>query len=130
MFVILNTSAFWNKKPLFVLVLAPPRPLHPNPNNDGGVFPSFRYNNNRNFWLEYSTPPSTTFPEYEEYYEMRPTTPDPRPYFLNGDLKNNSVVEIPLGGTVFLDCEVAQFTSEFEVNETHSDKYCKLGSFN
>ncbi|XP_059093608.1 uncharacterized protein LOC131888706 [Tigriopus californicus] len=93
---------------------APPKPLHPN--NDGGVFPSFRYNNNRNFWLEYSTPPSTTFPEYDEYYELRSTTPDPRPFFLNGDLTNNSVVEIPLGGTVFLDCQVAQFTSEFEVS--------------
>eukprot|EP00095_Tigriopus_kingsejongensis_P011063 maker-scaffold23_size669530-snap-gene-2.11 protein:Tk11063 transcript:maker-scaffold23_size669530-snap-gene-2.11-mRNA-1 annotation:"PREDICTED: obscurin-like" len=92
----------------------PPRPLHPNP--DGGLFPSFRYNNNRNFWLEYSTPPSTTFPEYEEYFEVRSTTPDPGPFFLAGTQRNNSIVEIPLGGTVFLDCKIAQYTSDFEVS--------------
>ena len=82
----------------------------------GGLFPSFRYNNNRNFWLEYSTPPSTTFPEYdEEYYETRTTTADPGPYFVDAAGANNTVVEVPLGATVFLDCVIGALTDEFQV---------------
>ena len=34
------------------------------------LFPSYRYNA-KNFWLEYSTPPSTRFPDYDEdYYQV------------------------------------------------------------
>ena len=34
------------------------------------LYPSYRYNA-KNFWLEYSTPPSTQFPDYDEdYYQV------------------------------------------------------------
>ena len=82
-----------------------------------GLFPSFRYNNNRNFWLEYSTPPSTTFPDYdEEYYELKTTTPDPGPAFVDASRRNGSTVEVPLGATVFLDCIIQGLTQDFEVS--------------
>ena len=47
------------------------------------LYPSFR---NRNYWLEYSTPSTTTFLDYDAAYDSMDswstTTPRPGPFFL------------------------------------------------
>ena len=67
------------------------------------VYSSFR---NRNFWLEYSTPPTTLFPEYDEYNPEPSATPEPGPIFRDAAL-NHSTLQAPVGSTVFLDCRIA-----------------------
>ena len=67
------------------------------------VYSSFR---NRNFWLEYSTPPTTLFPEYDEYNPEPSATPEPGPIFRDASL-NHSTIQSPVGSTVFLDCRIA-----------------------
>lgn len=74
--------------------------------SDHIFYPSYRQNQ-RNFWLEYSTPPSTTFAEYPDEW-LTSTTPSPRPLFLEGQRRNHSVVRMPVGSTVFLDCRIKQ----------------------
>ena len=79
----------------------------PTSGSGNGVYSSFR---NRNFWLEYSTPPTTKFPDYEDYYyaggsSTAPTTPDPGPQFIDVS-SNQTVVQTPVGATTFLHCKV------------------------
>ena len=74
---------------------------------NGGVYSSYR---NRNFWHEYSTPPTTKYPEYDDYYyltsEATPT-PDPGPQFVDA-LQNHTVIYSSLGSTTFLNCRVQE----------------------
>ena len=71
------------------------------------LYPSFRFNN-RNYWLEYSTPPTTVFPEYDYEAEMRAkTTPKPGPHFINLNRNNNTVTRVPVGATEGFDCKIA-----------------------
>lgn len=74
------------------------------------VYSSFK---NRNFWYEYSTPPTTQYPDYEDYYysSEATTTVDPGPYFVDAN-KNHSLIRTPLGATTFLPCRVADITNE------------------
>ena len=73
-----------------------------------GIYSSFR--NNRNFWLEYSTPPTTRYPEYEEDFfdsvqgaASSSTSRPPGPHFLTA---NHSRLQSPVGATTFLHCQV------------------------
>ena len=75
-----------------------------------GIYSNFR--NNRNFWLEYSTPPTTRYPEYEEDFfddysasSVQPasSTSPPGPHFLTA---NHSRLQSPVGATTFLHCQV------------------------
>ena len=64
------------------------------------------FQNRRNYWLEYSTPPTTLFPDYEEYDMYgTSTTPVPGPYFIE-PFKNHSIKERPLGTAAHLNCRV------------------------
>ena len=64
------------------------------------------FQNRRNYWLEYSTPPTTLFPDYEEYDVYgTSTTPVPGPYFIE-PFKNHSIKERPLGTAAHLNCRV------------------------
>ena len=69
-----------------------------------GIYSSFRQ---RNFWLEYSTPPTTRYPEYEDYFFQsspgQASTPVPGPHFLTA---NHSRIHSPVGSTTFLHCQV------------------------
>ncbi len=85
--------------------------------SDHIFYPSYRQNQ-RNFWLEYSTPPSTTFAEYPEEW-LTSTTPSPRPLFVEGQRRNHSVVRMPVGSTVFLDCRIKQLMD----SEVRFDNY-------
>lgn len=85
-----------------------------------GIYSSFR---NRNFWLEYSTPPTTKFPDYDDYYYNLPgsvtpaaatTTPEPRPHFVDSS-SNHTLVQSPHGSTTFLHCRVHELR-DFQVN--------------
>jgi hypothetical protein len=81
--------------------------IDPTTCSGNGIYSSFR---NRNFWLEYSTPPTTKYPEYDDddYYLNTagpPTTPDPRPHFVDS-ISNHTLVQSPLGSTAFLNCRV------------------------
>lgn len=99
---------------VFVLILQDPTSCTGN-----GIYSSFR---NRNFWLEYSTPPTTKFPDYEDYYYDRggggsstsPTTPDPGPQFLDS-ASNHTLVQTPVSSTTFLHCEVEDLR-DFQVS--------------
>ena len=69
------------------------------------VYPGFG-KNQRNFWLEYSTPPTTLFPDYDEYELYgTSTTPEPGPYFME-PFKNHSTKQRPLGTAAHLNCRV------------------------
>ena len=64
------------------------------------------FQNRRNYWLEYSTPPTTLFPDYDEYDMYgTSTTPVPGPYFIE-PFKNHSIKEQPLGTAAHLNCRV------------------------
>ena len=64
------------------------------------------FQNRRNYWLEYSTPPTTLFPDYDEYDVYgTSTTPVPGPYFIE-PFKNHSIKERPLGTAAHLNCRV------------------------
>ena len=64
------------------------------------------FQNRRNYWLEYSTPPTTLFPDYDEYDMYgTSTTPVPGPYFIE-PFKNHSIKERPLGTAAHLNCRV------------------------
>ena len=90
--------------------------LDPTSCTGNGIYSSFR---NRNFWLEYSTPPTTKFPDYDDYYYAgasgagvagsntgtSPTTPDPGPQFLDS-ATNHTLVQAPISSTTFLHCQV------------------------
>jgi hypothetical protein len=71
--------------------------------SNGVLFPSYR--SNRNYWLEYSTPASTTLSDYDDYDSWR-TTPEPRPSFVTAGAANHSVKEVHAGNTVTLDCRI------------------------
>ena len=64
------------------------------------------FQNRKNYWLEYSTPPTTLFPDYDEY-EMygTSTTPKPGPFFIE-PFKNHSTKQRPVGSAAFLNCRV------------------------
>ena len=84
------------------------------------LFPSFRYNN-RNYWLEYSTPPTTIFPEYEDgdgFFEDVSTTPKPGPHFLTA---NHTVKQIPIGSTVVFDCKVGDLLDHQVIDDNLAD---------
>ena len=64
------------------------------------------FQNRRNYWLEYSTPPTTLFPDYDEYELYgTSTTAEPGPYFLE-PFKNHSTKQRPLGNAAYLNCRV------------------------
>ena len=64
------------------------------------------FQNRRNYWLEYSTPPTTLFPDYDEYELYgTSTTAEPGPYFLE-PFKNHSTKQRPLGNAAHLNCRV------------------------
>merc|ERR1719412_2341084 len=64
------------------------------------------FQNRRNYWLEYSTPPTTLFPDYDEYDMYgTSTTPVPGPYFIE-PFKNHSTKQRPLGTAAHLNCRV------------------------
>ena len=73
----------------------------------------------RNFWLEYSTPPTTKYPDYDEYYynigtTAQTTTPDPGPRFKDV-MSNHSLIQAPIGSTAFLHCNVEDL-KDFQVS--------------
>ena len=87
-----------------------------DPINSKGIYSSFR---NRNFWLEYSTPPTTKFPDYDDYYynygsTSQTTTPDPGPRFKES-MANHTLVQAPIGSTAFLHCKVEDLR-DFQVS--------------
>ena len=113
-----NNRGYIRMKSIVVHCIFPVPTIHPSPagkSSAGGgnvLFPSYRYNQ-RNFWLEYSTPPTTVFPEEDEYGwdqeeddYLVSTTPEPSPYFVNGALRNHTVRRVPVGHVVLLDCPV------------------------
>ena len=64
------------------------------------------FQNRKNYWLEYSTPPTTFFPDYDEYeFYATSTTPKPGPYFIE-PFKNHSTKQRPLGTAAHLNCRV------------------------
>ena len=87
-----------------------------DPINSKGIYSSFR---NRNFWLEYSTPPTTKFPDYDDYYynygsTSQTTTPDPGPRFKES-MSNHTLIQAPIGSTAFLHCKVEDLR-DFQVS--------------
>ena len=90
--------------------------IDPASSTGNGIYSSFR---NRNFWLEYSTPPTTKYPDYDEYYynygsTIKTTTPDPGPRFKDV-MSNHSLVQVPIGSTAFLHCKVENLR-DFQVS--------------
>ena len=90
--------------------------IDPASSTGNGIYSSFR---NRNFWLEYSTPPTTKYPDYDEYYynygsTIKTTTPDPGPKFKDV-MSNHSLVQVPIGSTAFLHCKVENLR-DFQVS--------------
>ena len=61
----------------------------------------FSFRKNQNFWMEYSTPSTTPYPEYKE--DSSSTLRPPGPHFLT---TNHSRLKSPVGATTILDCQV------------------------
>ena len=85
------------------------------------LYPSFR---NRNYWLEYSTPSTTTYSDDYDYpgqedvsHIPSTTTPKPGPFFMEPH-KNHTTKQSTVGYATFLSCHVGDLM-DYQVSISH-----------